>query len=75
MMLCSCGQVYASYGGRYEGRIVKELIKNDGGSGSYEEKAMPMLDVFETLKQVMFEFERQLVCLKLIEGRWRQRIV
>lgn len=45
------GKVYASYGARYEGRIVKQLIINDGGSGSYIEEARPMLDVFKRMKQ------------------------
>lgn len=31
-------QVYASYGARFEGRIVQQLIKNDGGSGDYVER-------------------------------------
>lgn len=31
------GKVYASSGARYEGRIVQELIKRDGGSGVFKE--------------------------------------
>lgn len=45
-------QVYASYGARYEGRIVQELIKADGGSGSYDERALPMLGIWNTLLEV-----------------------
>lgn len=45
------GKVYASYGARYEGRIVKQLIKNDGGSGAYTEQVLPSFGIFEALKQ------------------------
>ena len=31
------GKRYASYGARFEGRIVQQMIKNDGGSGKYTE--------------------------------------
>lgn len=31
------GRRYASYAARYEGRIVQQLIKNDGGSGDFVE--------------------------------------
>lgn len=31
-------QKYASYGARYEGRIVQQMIKNDGGTGNYQVK-------------------------------------
>mmetsp|Transcript_19011 Transcript_19011/g.57443 ORF Transcript_19011/g.57443 Transcript_19011/m.57443 type:complete len:344 (+) Transcript_19011:176-1207(+) len=43
------GKVYASYGARYEGRIVQQLIKADGGSGDYQERALPMLGIWSTL--------------------------
>lgn len=45
------GKVYASYGARYEGRIVQSLIRADGGSGEYVEKAVPMLGIWNTLLQ------------------------
>ncbi|PSC72392.1 putative WD repeat-containing [Micractinium conductrix] len=44
------GKRYASYAARYEGRIVQELIKADGGSGDYQELALPMLGVPHTLE-------------------------
>lgn len=40
---------YASYAARYEGRIVQEMIKADGGSGDYEEIVLPMLGLWNTL--------------------------
>lgn len=44
------GKKYASYGARYEGRIVQEMIKSDGGSGDYVEVAnLPMLGLWETV--------------------------
>jgi len=46
------GQVYASYGARYEGRIVQRMIQNDGGKGDYEEQTPPMLGIWDTLLQV-----------------------
>ena len=45
-------QVYASYGARYEGRIVQRMIQNDGGKGLYEELTPPMLGIWETLLNV-----------------------
>lgn len=45
-------QVYASYGARYEGRIVQQLIKADGGAGDYQERALPMLGIWSTLLEV-----------------------
>ena len=43
------GKVYASYGARYEGRIVQQMIINDGGSGKYIESVPPMLGIWSTL--------------------------
>lgn len=40
---------YASYGARYEGRIVQELIKADGGTGVFTETVPPMLGIWNTL--------------------------
>ena len=40
---------YASYGARFEGRIVQQLIRNDGGAGDYTEAALPMLGVWDTV--------------------------
>jgi hypothetical protein len=31
------GRKYASYAARYEGRIVQQLIRNDGGAGDFDE--------------------------------------
>ena len=46
------GRTYASYGARYEGRIVQRMIRNDGGSGDYKEVALPMLGIWETILKV-----------------------
>ena len=43
------GKRYASYGARYEGRIVQQMIKADGGTGEYQELALPMLGLWETV--------------------------
>ena len=44
------GKRYASYGARYEGRIVQQMIKNDGGDGEYiEDTSMGMLGIWKTL--------------------------
>lgn len=43
------GKVYASYAARYEGRIVQQMIINDGGSGKYTEVTPPMLDCWGKL--------------------------
>jgi hypothetical protein len=44
------GKRYASYGARYEGRIVQQLIKNDGGDGEYiEDTSIGMLGIWKTL--------------------------
>ena len=46
------GKKYASYGARYEGRIVQRMIQNDGGAGDYQEVALPMLGIWETILKV-----------------------
>mmetsp|Transcript_14638 Transcript_14638/g.42847 ORF Transcript_14638/g.42847 Transcript_14638/m.42847 type:complete len:288 (-) Transcript_14638:1205-2068(-) len=43
------GKTYASYGARYEGRIVQQMIVNDGGKGTYTESTPPMLGIWNTL--------------------------
>ena len=43
------GKRYASYAARFEGRIVQEMIKADGGTGDYEELALPMLGLWDTV--------------------------
>ncbi len=43
------GKRYASYAARYEGRIVQQLIRNDGGKGDYVETTPPMLGIWNTL--------------------------
>eukprot|EP00854_Cymbomonas_tetramitiformis_P002332 gene2332-3058_t len=40
------GKVYASYAARFEGRIVQQMIKNDGGTGDYDERVLPMLGIW-----------------------------
>lgn len=46
------GKVYASYGARFEGRIVQKLIQADGGKGDYTESTPPMLGIWNTLLKV-----------------------
>ncbi|KXZ43661.1 hypothetical protein GPECTOR_83g273 [Gonium pectorale] len=43
------GKTYASYGARFEGRIVQQLIRNDGGKGDFQESTPPMLGIWDTL--------------------------
>lgn len=45
------GKVYASYAARFEGRIVQQLIRNDGGKGEFVESTPPMLGIWDTLMQ------------------------
>lgn len=45
------GAVYASYSARYEGSIVQELIRADGGAGSFCESLPPKLGIWETILQ------------------------
>ena len=37
---------------RYEGRIVQQMIRNDGGKGDYIESTPPMLGIWNTLLKV-----------------------
>ncbi|GLI71364.1 hypothetical protein VaNZ11_016553 [Volvox africanus] len=43
------GKTYASYGARFEGRIVQQLIRNDGGAGDFNESTPPMLSIWDSL--------------------------
>ena len=43
------GATYASYGARYEGRIVQQMIRNAGGKGEYAETVPEMLGIWNTL--------------------------
>uniref|UniRef100_A0A7S0QQF2 Thiamine pyrimidine synthase n=1 Tax=Pyramimonas obovata TaxID=1411642 RepID=A0A7S0QQF2_9CHLO len=43
------GKIYASYAARFEGRIVQKMIRNDGGTGDFQEKVLPMLGIWNTL--------------------------
>lgn len=43
------GKRYGSYGARFEGRIVQQLIKNDGGSGEYQELTPDKLGLWNTV--------------------------
>ena len=45
------GKRYASYGARYEGRIVQKMIQNDGGKGDFEELVPAKLGIWNTLLQ------------------------
>ena len=45
------GKIYASYKARYEDQIVKELIKNDGGSGDIKLIYPDKLGIWNTLLQ------------------------
>ena len=45
------GKIYASYKARYEDHIVKELIKNDGGSGDIKLLYPDKLGIWNTLLQ------------------------
>ena len=45
------GKIYASYKARYEDQIVKELIKNDGGSGDIKLIYPEKLGIWNTLLQ------------------------
>ena len=37
---------------RYEGRVVQQMIMNDGGKGEFDESTPPMLGIWETLLAV-----------------------
>lgn len=41
--------MYASYGARYEGRIVQAMVKSAGGTGEFVEWAPPMLGLWNTV--------------------------
>ena len=43
------GKIYASYKARYEDKIVKELVKNDGGSGNIKITYPDKLGIWNTL--------------------------
>ncbi|KAG0615277.1 hypothetical protein M758_5G028300 [Ceratodon purpureus] len=45
------GKRYASYGARYEGRIVQKMIQNDGGKGDFQEVVPAKLGIWNTLLQ------------------------
>lgn len=48
-------QLYASYGARFEGRIVQQLIRSDGGTGLFHEKQLPMRSTWDSLVAVRFQ--------------------
>ncbi|KAH7288058.1 hypothetical protein KP509_31G009900 [Ceratopteris richardii] len=43
------GRKYASYGARFEGRIVQKLIQCDGGKGHFSEVIPDKLEIWDTL--------------------------
>ncbi|NJL05280.1 MAG: ABC transporter substrate-binding protein [Chloroflexaceae bacterium] len=43
------GCVYASYGSRFEAAIVAQMIRNDGGQGTFARVHPPKFDIWETL--------------------------
>lgn len=43
------GKRYASYAARFEGRIIQQMIKADGGAGEYIEVAEPMLRLWDSV--------------------------
>eukprot|EP00242_Pyramimonas_sp_CCMP2087_P013086 CAMPEP_0198210802 /NCGR_PEP_ID=MMETSP1445-20131203/22452_1 /TAXON_ID=36898 /ORGANISM="Pyramimonas sp., Strain CCMP2087" /LENGTH=188 /DNA_ID=CAMNT_0043884957 /DNA_START=230 /DNA_END=792 /DNA_ORIENTATION=- len=43
------GKIYASYAARFEGRIVQQMIRNDGGKGDFQEQVPPMLGIWNTI--------------------------
>lgn len=43
------GRTYASYGARFEGRIVQNLIQSDGGKGQFVEMTPEKLGIWDTL--------------------------
>ena len=45
----------ASYGARFEGRIVQRLIQNDGGAGDFEEVVVPHLSIWQRLLEGNFD--------------------
>lgn len=45
---------------RYEGRIVQQMIINDGGQGKFQESTPPMLGIWDTLLNVGSTLEAKL---------------
>ncbi len=45
-------QLYVSYGARFEGRIVQQLIRSDGGIGLFRDSRLSMHDTWDTLLAV-----------------------
>lgn len=43
------GKVYASYGAQFEGRIVQQLVRNNGGTGVFFDCQTPMNSTLESL--------------------------
>lgn len=48
----NAASVNLSFACRYEGRIVQQMIMNDGGQGDYHEAALPMLGIWDTVLAV-----------------------
>jgi ABC-type nitrate/sulfonate/bicarbonate transport system substrate-binding protein len=63
------GKRYASYAARYEGRIVQQMIKNDGGQGDYQELVLPMLGAPPALPGLR-GLRRQAATGGPLRGRW-----
>ena len=51
----ACIYYSASYGARFEGRIVQRLIQSDGGAGDFEEVVVPHLSIWERLLEGNFD--------------------
>ena len=49
------GKRYASYGARFEGRIVQKMIQHDGGAGAFAEECPPMLGIWGALQEGEFD--------------------
>ncbi|CAL8460828.1 g359 [Coccomyxa elongata] len=43
------GKIYASYAARYEGRVVQEIIRADGGKGDFMEATPAVMGIWDTL--------------------------
>jgi hypothetical protein len=54
---------------RFEGRIVQQLIRNDGGEGEYTESTPAVLGIWDTLLQVMLAclLHRTWHCLRSVK--------
>ena len=51
------GRKYASYGARYEGRIVQQLIRNDGGTGEFtEDTSMQALGIMQARAELLCQW-------------------